>query len=244
MDGSLAISSNKFTVAGNTGNTVVAGTLDVTGATTLSSLSSGAATLSSTLDVAGDVDVNSGKFAVTAASGDTSVGGTLSVTSNGVFSALLSVGVHSDSSKELYVNGDIYATGTSTSASDLRYKRDVEPVRGALDVVRVLTPITFAFKTESFPEKRFPETIQAGFVAQELESSLPHLVTADADGYLGVAYDRLGVYALAAMKELDDVVETERAARTALERRVADLEARLARLEAREEGGGDARAHA
>ena len=27
-DGSLAISSNKFTVAGNTGNTVVAGTLD------------------------------------------------------------------------------------------------------------------------------------------------------------------------------------------------------------------------
>ena len=29
-DGSLAISSNKFTVAGDTGNTVVAGTLDVT----------------------------------------------------------------------------------------------------------------------------------------------------------------------------------------------------------------------
>ena len=172
-DGSLAISSNKFTVAGDTGNTVVAGTLDA-GGTTLSSLSSGAATLSSTLNVAGDVDVNSGKFAVTAASGDTSVGGTLSVTSNGVFSALLSVGVHSDSSKELYVNGDIYATGTSTSASDLRYKRDVEPVRGALDVVRVLNPITFAFKTESFPEKRFPETIQAGFIAQELESSLPH----------------------------------------------------------------------
>ena len=60
VDGSLAISSNKFTVAGDTGNTVVAGTLDA-GGTTLSSLSSGAATLSSTLNVAGDVDVNSGK---------------------------------------------------------------------------------------------------------------------------------------------------------------------------------------
>ena len=34
-DGSLAISSNKFTVAGDTGNTVVAGTLDA-GATTSS----------------------------------------------------------------------------------------------------------------------------------------------------------------------------------------------------------------
>ena len=31
LDGSLAISSNKFTVAGNTGNTVVAGTLDAGG---------------------------------------------------------------------------------------------------------------------------------------------------------------------------------------------------------------------
>ena len=71
-DGSLAISSNKFTVAGNTGNTVVAGTLDA-GGTTLSSLSSGAATLSSTLDVAGDVDVNSGKFAVTASDGSLAI---------------------------------------------------------------------------------------------------------------------------------------------------------------------------
>ena len=58
-DGSLAIQTNKFTVAGNTGNTVVAGTLDVTGATTLSSLSSGAATLSSTLDVTGATTLSS-----------------------------------------------------------------------------------------------------------------------------------------------------------------------------------------
>ena len=64
-DGSLAISSS-------TGDTL-AGTLDVTGATTLSSLSSGAATLSSTLDVAGDVDVNSGKFAVTASDGSLAI---------------------------------------------------------------------------------------------------------------------------------------------------------------------------
>ena len=82
-------------MAGNTGNTVVAGTLDagdyveqpelgsrtlsstldVTGATTLSSTLNvtGAATLSSTLDVAGDVDVNSGKFAVTASDGSLAI---------------------------------------------------------------------------------------------------------------------------------------------------------------------------
>ena len=152
--------------------------------------------------------------------------------------------MHSDTSKELYVNGDIYATGTSTSASDLRYKRDVEPVRGALDVVRVLNPITFAFRTESFPEKRFPETIRAGFIAQELKSSLPHLVTA---GFGRIP--RGGVRSPGRVRAGRDegarrLVETDRAARTALERRVAELEARLARLEAREEVGGDARADA
>ena len=61
-DGSLAIQTNKFTVAGGTGNTVVAGTPNATGA----------ATLSSTLDVAGNVDVNS-KFAVTASDGSLAI---------------------------------------------------------------------------------------------------------------------------------------------------------------------------
>ena len=84
-DGSLAISSNKFTVAGDTGNTVVAGTLNATGA----------ATLSSTLDVAGDVDVNSGKFTVDASTGNTVVAGSLdagsmTVTSLSMVSASIS----------------------------------------------------------------------------------------------------------------------------------------------------------
>jgi hypothetical protein len=46
-DGSLTIATNKFTVAGDSGNTLIAGTLGVTGATTLSS----------TLGVVGDFDV-------------------------------------------------------------------------------------------------------------------------------------------------------------------------------------------
>ena len=102
-DGSLAISSNKFTVAGDTGNTVVsdveldAGHAGCDGSDyveqpelgscdavehagcdgsddAVSTLNvTGAATLSSTLDVAGDVDVNSGKFAVTASDGSLAI---------------------------------------------------------------------------------------------------------------------------------------------------------------------------
>ena len=74
VDGSLAIASNKFNVAGASGNTLIAGTLGVAGATTLSS----------TVDVTDDFNVNS-KFTVTAASGDTAVAGTLGVTGISTF---------------------------------------------------------------------------------------------------------------------------------------------------------------
>ena len=63
--------------------------------------------------------------------------------------------------------------------------------------------MTFDFKVDKFPDRRFPRERQAGVIAQELEETLPNLVTTDDLGYKGVAYERLGVYAMAAVKELD-----------------------------------------
>jgi hypothetical protein len=56
-----------------------------------------------------------------------------------------------------------------------------------------------------------------GVLAQDVEAVLPHLVSEDDAGFKGVAYERLGVYALAAVKELDALVD-------ALATRVAALE--------------------
>ena len=120
-------------------------------------------------------------------------------------------GVHADATKELYVNGDIYATGTSTSASDVRFKRNVTSITDALEVARRARAVTFSFQTDAFPERRFPKHAQAGVVAQELEAVLPDLVSTDDRGYKGVAYERIGDYALAAVKELDEEVRSLRA---------------------------------
>ena len=150
-------------------------------------------------------------------------------------------GSHTDTSKELYVNGDVYATGTVTSASDARFKRDVRPISAAMDVARAVNPVTFGFKVDKFPDRRFPTERQAGVIAQELETTLPDLVTTDDLGYKGVAYERLGVYALAAVKELDADVDaefetqrrtiaTQAASLAAMEKRLAEIDEAIRNL--------------
>jgi hypothetical protein len=97
--------------------------------------------------------------------------------------------------------------------------------------------VTFTFKRDAFPRRDFPVETQAGFLAQDLERVLPHLVTEDDEGYKGVAYERLGVYAVAGVKALDESMERLRNDTVArLEERVVELERALAALVSRASG--------
>ena len=75
------IGGGNFTVDGPSGNTVVGGTLDVTGGTTtISSLiATSTANLQSTLNVGGSFNINTNKFNVAGPSGNTDIAGTLDV---------------------------------------------------------------------------------------------------------------------------------------------------------------------
>ena len=97
--GDFSVATNKLTVASASGNTLIAGTLGVTGATNLSSLAtSGAATIGGALNVTGATTLTGnlsvpGNLAVTGTStltGNTAVTGTLGVAGA---STLASVGV-------------------------------------------------------------------------------------------------------------------------------------------------------
>ena len=77
----LDVGAGKFTVDGPTGNTAIVGTLGVTGASSLSSLSlSSTATFASSLSLGGNLAINTDKFTVASVTGNTSIAGTLGVT--------------------------------------------------------------------------------------------------------------------------------------------------------------------
>jgi hypothetical protein len=75
------VATDKFSVTALTGNTVVGGTLGVTGA----------ATLSGTLDVTSDFKVATSMFTVASGNGNTAVGGTLTVTGAASFADSVSM---------------------------------------------------------------------------------------------------------------------------------------------------------
>jgi len=92
------IGGGSFTVDGPSGNTVVGGTLDVTGGTTtLSSIiATSTANLQSTLNVGGGFNINTNKFNVASASGNTDIAGTLDVTNAVDFDSTLNVDGNAD----------------------------------------------------------------------------------------------------------------------------------------------------
>ena len=73
-----------------------------------------------------------------------------------------------------------------TVSSSLRYKTNVQPYAGGLDVVNGLKPVTFNWKDGGAPD--------IGFIAEDIAAVEPLLVTHNESGKIeGVKYERMGV---------------------------------------------------
>jgi hypothetical protein len=113
------------------------------------------------------------------------------------------IGIGTDApSQALHVVGNICYTGTIGACSDSAFKKDIEPIEGALDAVDRLTGVRYRWDTEKFPEHRFSTDRQVGLIAQEVKEVVPEAVTLQSDGYYTVDYTRLTPVLLEAIKEL------------------------------------------
>jgi len=127
-----------------------------------------------------------------------------------------------------YFNGNVKVTGTingvTISASDLRYKRNVEEFAktGALKELVRLNPVSFNYqqvyfeypsdtvtvkrglfdeKSQMFQKKHF------GLIAQELQAVYPELVYQEDNGYLSVNYTELIPVLIQSIKELKQEID-------------------------------------
>jgi hypothetical protein len=114
----------------------------------------------------------------------------------------------SSPSEMLHVVGNICATGTIATCSDLRYKKDINKIDNALSLISKFNGYTYNYKVKEFPENKFDSTAQVGFIAQELQEVLPQVVQKNEAGYLAVDYAKVTPLLLMAIKEQQVIIES------------------------------------
>ncbi|MEL6732927.1 MAG: tail fiber domain-containing protein, partial [Bacteroidota bacterium] len=113
------------------------------------------------------------------------------------------------------IYGSANAIGGMWMASDRKLKRNIKPIRGAVETVQQLAGVTYNYNTDVRPELRLSDDLQYGFIAQEVEKVLPELVrpaitpTGEEDDYVVMNYDGIIPVLTEAIKEQQEVIEEQ-----------------------------------
>ena len=116
-------------------------------------------------------------------------------------------GLAIDSSNELFVDGNIAATGNITAffTSDERLKNNVVKIENGLSIVNQLRPVEFEWDEESpFYHDKFRDY---GLIAQDVENILPNIVGEMKDGYKGIKYEKIIPFLIDSIQQLTKRVE-------------------------------------
>jgi len=107
----------------------------------------------------------------------------------------------------IHLAGGAYCNGTGDwiTGSDISYKKDIKTLTEyGLEEVKHLRPVTYIHKQDSENKK------QIGFIAQEVKKVIPE-VTDGEDGSMGMAYQRLVPVLVNAIKEQQQIIESQNA---------------------------------
>ena len=123
----------------------------------------------------------------------------------------------------VYKNGNMTVNGTITHSglvgpSDIRLKKDIQPLNGALDKILQLRGVSFYWKNkEEMAAAKgkdvnnfsygFDSEKQIGVIAQEIEKVVPELVVTDNEGFKAVKYENLTPLLIEAIKEQNKKIE-------------------------------------
>jgi len=110
----------------------------------------------------------------------------------GYFTATTGNGIYASTSSGTYAAvfaQNIEIAGSPYMPSDIRYKKNVTPLTGAVDRLLKLKGVTYEWKE---PEKHGRATgVQLGFIAQDVEKVFPNWVLTDAEGFKTVSVTQL-----------------------------------------------------
>ncbi len=108
---------------------------------------------------------------------------------------------------KLTVNGTAWCSEGSWSGSDVRWKKQVTPLTGALDKIVKLQGVYYYWRSDEYPDLGFSNAKQIGLIGQDTEKIVPEVVTTDSNGYKGISYEKLVPLLIEAVKEQQREIE-------------------------------------
>ena len=121
-----------------------------------------------------------------------------------------------------YFEGNVFTSGQSYGFSDQNLKNDIQEIESPLEIISQLTPSTYQYNSEEHQDINLPKGDQTGFIAQNVQESLPHAVreiklpeltdeegnvTREAQTYLGVNYNQIIAVNTGAIKEQQRTIQ-------------------------------------
>ncbi len=119
------------------------------------------------------------------------------------------------------------------AGSDIRFKKNVTPLRGVLPKLLDLDGVLFDWKAEEFVDKGFNNDQQLGFIAQDIQQKFPQLVKLDTDGFLTVNYSKMVPVLLEGMKEMASTIADQGIALENMKKRLDALEGKTYSFQAK-----------
>jgi hypothetical protein len=109
----------------------------------------------------------------------------------------------------LTVAGTAWVTSGSWSGSDIRWKKNINTLSqsSSLEKVMALNPVTYDWRVSEFPEMKFSNGSQLGFIAQDVEKIIPEVVTTNNEGYKGISYEKIVPVLTSAIQEQEGKIE-------------------------------------
>jgi hypothetical protein len=108
----------------------------------------------------------------------------------------------------LTVGGQVSFCGGAYTCSDVRYKKDIRPLKNSLQNLFSLNGYSYYWRRDEFPDKQFTNDRQIGLLAQEVEKIYPEMVMTDANtGYKSVDYSKMVPVLLEALKQQQNQID-------------------------------------
>ena len=139
---------------------------------------------------AGNISFCNGTFLDQSMPGELMLGGALIIT-----------GPAGSTGFELFVNGRANAPGGWWTISDQRYKKNIQKIESASNVLNKLNGYGYNYDQDKYPELKLPKGKVYGFMAQEVEEILPAAVSQNDAGMYTVNYDMVIPFLTEALKE-------------------------------------------